>query len=136
MGWMAVLRALGALRSGRLIREIAGLRQAAEALVALKAMELQVPNPLSAGLRRDAKGKPPAVDIVDTPIGDYVEAEQRREDYRARAGKPASFDQDFMGAPPEDAAGDAAARGQRAIVYPEDFPPPAALLRDRLEHTE
>jgi hypothetical protein len=104
-----------------MIRELSGLRMAVQALVELKALELGVPNPLSADVvqqRSQARREPPEVEIVDVPTGAYVEAEARRERYEAEHGK-APIGLDFM-RDTEDAAGDAAARGQRVTIYPED----------------
>lgn len=117
------LRALGALRIGRLTREIAGLRRAAEALVELKAFELGMPNPLAPAvrkLRKDAEEAPPTVERIEDNAGNYVLADQRRQAYEQARGRTAPLDEDFMGAPAEDARGDQTARAVSTTIYPEE----------------
>lgn len=143
LGLRSGLRVLGMLRSGRIVREIAGLRRAVEAQVALQALAQGVPNPLTSRSATPASKIPPEVLNADTPLGAYVEAERRREVYDDLhgAGAAARSDRDFMEDDQEgDAAGDAAARGMRSTVYPEDFqlptPPLPTALRTALEQDE
>lgn len=128
MGWFSAMRVLGALRTGRLIREVEGLRRAVEALVEVVALAAGVPNPLSAAIqaqRKAAGAVPPDISSVNVPLGAYVDAEARRETWEATYGKAAPADMDFM-VDESDAAGDATARGAAVTVYPEDFQAPVA----------
>lgn len=136
-----LLRVLGALRTGRLVRAVERCARALEAQVELQALAYGVPNPLAKEIAQAierARREPPAEvsSAVDVDPKDYVVAEARRQEYEATRGRRAAFDQDFMGAPAEDAIGDeaiASGRAPGATVYPEDFSvPPGDQLRQAL----
>lgn len=124
LGLGKTINALGQLRAGRLVREVRGLRLAVEALVALKAQEIGVANPLAPAVRKlkadlDAE-TPPRIDPIDDNPGNYVQAELRRTAYEQARGRTAPLDEDFMSPPREDEDGDQVARAVSVTVYPED----------------
>jgi hypothetical protein len=87
-------------REARSLRhELAGLRRAVEALVAVQAFQAGIPNPLEQA-PPVADGREPSadeVDAVDVPTGAYAEADARRAVYDRAAAHPSAFDADFIG---------------------------------------